>query len=580
MLRNKLVRSDGSIIDSSVIISCEFTEEVNSNTNLSVGNASASELAVEILSTIPVQQGDVFTYYIIEDGVETEIGVFNAEKSTVATKTTMRFSAYDNIIKTEKVFSDWLRDNQGLFPMTLLSLVQYACSYCGVTLATTDFRHADMSVEKFYGDNITCRQILAWASAIAGRFVRARSDGKLEFAWYVDAQHTLIAPSEAIETSRIELTDDGEGNVSIESNDLTVTDDGAGNVTLLAENLVMGTTGSGIMLTSTNVIIPFFQGTLAYENYSTSLIERVQINHAKDDVGVIYPADVTGNCFTVSENMILGVSSRADITMVAADLYLQLNSITYVPFHVTIPRTIRVRAGDIISVMDGYGNSFVSLVMKVSISPSGTSIESTGDKSYESVSAVASEKYSNLTGRMLRIEKNIDGLEITASDLAGAASSLRQDVNGFETRVGNVEGDVSTLKQNADGLTSRVSDAEGNVSSLQQTASDFTLKFQSVEGDIKSVNDDLQDKYNERVSYIRFEDGNILLGRNDSEIMLIIKNDRISFVRNVTNRPELAWFANDVLHVTEGEFMTELTIGKFAFKPNTNGNLSFKKVVT
>ena len=50
MLRNKLVRSDGSIIDSSVIISCEFTEEVNSTTNLSVGDVTASELTVEMLS--------------------------------------------------------------------------------------------------------------------------------------------------------------------------------------------------------------------------------------------------------------------------------------------------------------------------------------------------------------------------------------------------------------------------------------------------------------------------------------------------------------------------------------------------
>jgi hypothetical protein len=580
MLRNKLVRSDGSIIDSSVIISCEFTEEVNSGTNLSVGGISASELAVEILSTTPIQQGDVLTYYVIEDGVETKIGVFNAEKPTVATKTTMRFSAYDNIIKTEKQFSDWLRDNQSLFPMTLLSLVQYACSYCGVTLATTDFLHSDLSVGAFYGDGITCRQILGWASAIAGRFVRARADGKLEFAWYVHSSNIVIVPSKTRVESYVEVKDDGEGNVSLRSKALTVSDDGAGNVTLLADGLSVTTTDSGIILTTEEAVIPFFQGTLAYENYNTSLIERVQINHAKDDVGVVYPADATGNCFTVSENMILGVAGREDITQVAADLYSHLNSITYVPFHAKIPKTIRVRAGDLVSVMDGYGNSFASLVMKVSVTPSGTNIESTGDKSYGSSAAVASEKYANLTGKMLRVEKSIDGLQVTASNLEGAASSLRQDVNGFETRVGNVEGDVSTLQQSAEGLTSRVSDMEGNVSSIQQTADGFAMEFVNVKDDIKSVSDDLQSKYNERVSYIRFEDGNILLGKNDSEIMLILKNDRIAFVRNVENRPELAWFANDVLHVTEAEFMVSLDIGKFAFKPGANGNLSFKKVVT
>jgi hypothetical protein len=559
MLRNKLVRSDGSIIDSSVIISCEFTEEVNSGTNLSVGGINASEMTVEMLSTIPVQQGDIFTYYIIEDGVETKIGVFNADKPTVATKTTLRFSAYDNVIKTEKVFSDWLRDNQSLFPMSLLSLLQYACSYCGVTLATTDFPHSDLSVGAFYADNITCRQILAWAGAIAGRFIRANASGKLEFAWYANTPNIVVGPSKTISDAYVALKDDGSGNVSVQSNGLTVTDDGDGNVTLEAEGLSVTTTDSGIVLYGTTVMIPFFQGTLAYENYNTSLIERVQINHAKDDVGVIYPADATGNCFTVSSNMILGATETDDVTQVAADLYNHLSDITYVPFHATLPKTIMVRAGDVISVTDGNGQSFASLVMKMSISSSGTSIESTGDISYESVAVVASEKYANMTGKMLQIEKNIDGLKVTASDLMGASSSLRQDISGFETRVSGVEGSVTSLKQEADG---------------------FTMKFGDMEVDIKSVSDDLQNKYSERASYIQFEDGNIVLGRRDSEIILVIRNDRISFVRNVTNLPELAWFANDVLHVTDGEFMTELTIGKFAFKPGANGNLSFKKVVT
>ena len=132
MLRNKLVRSDGSIIDSSVIISCEFTEAVNSNTNLSVGDVTSSELTVEVLTTGVIQQDEVLTYSIVEDGVETKIGVFKAEKPTVATRTSMRFSAYDNVVKTEKLFSDWLRENQQLFPMPLRTLVEYACSYCPV----------------------------------------------------------------------------------------------------------------------------------------------------------------------------------------------------------------------------------------------------------------------------------------------------------------------------------------------------------------------------------------------------------------------------------------------------------------
>ena len=70
------------------------------------------------------------------------------------------------------------------------------------------------------------------------------------------------------------------------------------------------------------------------------------------------------------------------------------------------------------------------------------------------------------------------------------------------------------------------------------------------------------------------------MGQTGSDILLIIKNDRISFVKNVKDFPEIAWFTDDILHVNEGEFKTELTVGKFGFKQNENGNLSFKKVVS
>lgn len=473
MLRNKLVRSDGSIIDSSVIISCEFTEEVNSNTNLAVGDVTASELTVEILSTNPIEQDEVLTYSSIEDGVETKIGVFKAEKPTVATRTSMRFSAYDNVIKTEKLFSDWLRANQGLFPMTLLSLVEYACSHCGVVLVTTDFPHADLQVGKFYADDLTCRQILSWAAAIAGRFVRANTDGELEFAWYVATPGVVVAPSESVVDGYINVRDDGAGNVSLQSKNIDVIDDGEGNVTLLADGLPVVTTESGVTFTSEALTIPFLRDKLSYENYTTDPIERVQINHSEDDVGVIYPEDVAGNCFTISENMILGAVNRDDVTRVAMSLYSHLKGITYVPFNVTIPRTIAVRAGDIVSVTDASGYSFAGYVMKMSVTPNGTTLAATGDKSYGSNAAVASEKYGNLTGKILSISKSVEGLVIKNEALDGKISGLEVNIDGLKTYVEEAfeSGDFY----------------EKFKSEVTQTTKDITARFEDVESDIRET---------------------------------------------------------------------------------------------
>ncbi len=565
MLRNKLVRSDGSIIDSSVIISCEYTEEVNSTTNLTVGDATASELTVEILNTANIQQDEILTYYIIEDDAEKKIGVFNVEKPTVATRTSMKFSAYDNIVKTETIFSGWLRENQALFPMTLSALVTYACSYCGVTLATTDFLHADLSVNAFYADNLTCRQILMWAASIAGRFIRANEDGLLEFSWYEDASNITIYPSKSY-GNNLTVTDDGQGNLSILSDDITVIDDGEGNVTMEARNLAVLTRETGVTFAAYETL-PYLQGSLNYENYTTDLIERVQINHSEDDVGIIYPTEADGNCFTISENMILGGLDTAVVSLIAADLYEWLKDITYVPFSVTIPRSIKVRAGDIINVTDSNGNAFTSYVMKVSVAPGGTTITSTGDKSYGSNVAVSSEKYSNLTGKILSIKKSVEGLEIENKDLEGKVATLIATTDGLDSFVGD------KIKEAIDKYDVTVG------TRFSQTESSFDFKFGEVRGNIADVNEDLQTKYNERTAHIRFEDGNIILGRASSDIMLILKNDQISFVRNVTGYPEVAYISDDVLYITEGEFLTQLRIGKFGFTPGANGNLSFKKVV-
>lgn len=569
MLRNKLVRSDGSIIDSSVIISCEFTEEVNSDTNLTVGDVTASELTVEILNTVNIQQDDVLTYYIIEDDVEKKIGVFNVEKPTVATRSSMRFSAYDNIVKTEKLFSVWLRENQSLFPMTLYALVEYACAYCGLGFATATFHGGDQSINSFYADDITCRQVLNWACAVAGKYVIANADGDLEFAWYKDATNITIRPNMTeVANAAFNVVYDGDGNLDISSDDIIAIDDGEGNLSLTTRELAVLTSDTGFTLDNYKSF-PYFQGSLSYENYATDLIERVRINHAEEDVGVIYPAEADGNCFTISNNMILGVLGSSVLQEVAEDLYTLIKDVTYVPFSVTIPRTIQIRAGDIINVLDSNGKSFTSYVMRVSITPSGTTITSTGDKSYEGNVAVSSEKYSNLTGKVLLLSKSVDGLVVENKDLAGKVGSLELTTEQFKTYVA----DNYVTEDELGAYKTEVS------TQFTQTATDFEMKFNSMSSDIAGVNKDLQDKYEERTSYIKFSDGNIILGKSDSDIMLILENDRLSFVRNVSGYPEIAYISNDVLYITDGEFLTQLRIGKFGFTPGANGNLSFKKVV-
>jgi hypothetical protein len=556
MLRNKLVRSDGSIIDSSVIISCEFTEEVNNNTNLAVGDVTASELTVEILSTNAIEQDEVLTYSIIEDGVETKIGVFKAEKPTVATRTSMRFSAYDNMVKAEKVFSGWLRENRDMFPMALLTLVQQACSYCGLTLGTSAFPHADMSVNAFYADDITCRQILSWAGAIAGKFVRANADGQVEFAWYRPDTNISVLPYK-VEPSGSEVTvvDDGNGNVSIMSDDITITDDGEGNVNLNSENITVVTYDTGVMIGAYNKAFPYFQGNLSYENYNTDPVERVQIKHSEDDVGVIYPAEADGNCFTISGNMILGVADTDTVSMIASDLYTMLAAVSYTPCSITIPKTVQIRAGDIINVTDSNGNTFFTYVMKVEVTPSGTKLTSTGDKSYGSNVAVASEKLSNLTGKILEIQKTIDGLYIKNEDLEGKVGGLELTTESFKTYVEDtfVSGDEFHQYR----------------TESEQTVDSFEQRFERVEGEIDETRAHIKsglldrDGNGDPVYGIEVGQRNVVDGVETFNKFARFTTDRLSFYD--ANSTEVSYISDYKQVITNAEVLENLKVGKFVW---------------
>ncbi len=563
MLRNKLVRSDGSIIDSSVIISCDFTEGVNSNTNLSVGDATSSELTVEILSTTPIQQGEILTYYVIEDGVETKIGIFNAEKPTLATRTTMRFLAYDNVIRTEKPFSDWLRGNQSAFPMALSDLVQAACGHCDVALVDATLPNASLLINAFYADNLTCRQMLMWAGAIMGRFIRANADGEIEFAWYRPDTNVRISPSKTNDDPTIVMYDDGAGNLTVNSNKLSVTDDGFGNVTLVADGLTVATTDAGVSLTS-SVVVPYRRDGLSRENYDTDLIERVQIKHSDDDVGIIYPVDTTGNCFTISGNMLLGTCTSEQVREVAISLYEHLNAVTYVPFSVTVGRTMCVRAGDIVQITDANGYVFSSYVMKVSMTPNGTTLSASGDKNYNSNAAVASEKYENLTGKILSIQQSVDGLKIKNEDLEGKVSGLELSTESLKTYVEE----------------SFVSEDEFHQyrSEVEQTTDSIEQRFKRVEGDLYDsqahIKSGLLDDSDPSAPVYGIEVGqrNVVGGVETFDKYARFTADRLSFYD--AHDTEVAYISDYKQVITNADVLGNLKVGKFVF--DTSNGLALR----
>ena len=362
---------------------------VNAGQEFTIGSAFSDYIEAEIWAdpggSLQITAGDALTYYRQDDaGNRTKVGVFYAEKPTRTKRNSYKVTAYDTMSKLDADFSGWLRANQAQFPKTIWQLVQLACQRAGVTLASSSLPiNGSYSVQAFYADDLTCRQIISWAAEAAGCYAHMNADGKLQFLTYTDKRSTV-----------------------------KITPDGASNSTA------------------------YYADSLSYEDYTVKAIEKVQIRQSDSDVGVIYPDSTTAtNTYAVQGNLLLTTGIEANLKSVVQNLYNVLKNVTYTPCKVSVPSSSGLACGQIVHVKDARGREFDTYLMSATISSGKASFESVGSASRESSSAVNSQSYKNLTGKMLEIKTSVDGLEVKASDLTGKYTDLKATVDGLSSEV-------------------------------------------------------------------------------------------------------------------------------------------------
>ena len=373
----------------SAVKSLTLHTAVNAGQEFTIGSAFSDYIEAEIWAdpggSLQITAGDALTYYRQDDaGNRTKVGVFYAEKPTRTKRNSYKVTAYDTMSKLDADFSGWLHANQAQFPKTIWQLVQLACRRAGVTLASSSLPiNGSYSVQAFYADDLTCRQIISWAAEAAGCYAHMNADGKLQFLTYSDKRSTA-----------------------------KITPDGASNSTA------------------------YYADSLSYEDYTVKAIEKVQIRQSDSDVGVIYPDSTTAtNTYAVQGNLLLTTGTEANLKSVVQNLYNVLKNVTYTPCKVSVPSSSGLACGQIVHIKDARGREFDTYLMSATISSGKASFESVGSASRESSSAVNSQSYKNLTGKMLEIKTSVDGLEVKASDLTGKYTDLKATVDGLSSEV-------------------------------------------------------------------------------------------------------------------------------------------------
>lgn len=388
MVKNILVLDDGTeiaagTVGQNAILSLTCTETVSKTTDLCPGAACSNKLEITIWvepgTDLPITSGTRLTHYRETSGQRTLAGTYWAVKPTSQTRNTYKIYAYDAVSLLDGVQSTWLRSIQDQFPMTLWKFAGLVAQRCGVTIVNSSLpRNGTYLVQAFYADNLTGRQLLAWVAEASCTFLRATSDGKIEFAWY-----TNYSTSQSI--------------------------------------------GPTV----------YIRDGLSHDKFQTAPVVKVQIRQSDDDVGVLYPSDESGsNALVIQGNLLLTSATADALKPVAQAIFETMQGVTYTPLKVIVPADFPLPApGNIVSVTDARGNVLSSYIMNRTISGQQVTLESTGNATRDGTAAVNEQSYKNLTGKMLEIKTSVDGLEVKASDLTGKYTDLKATVDGLSSEV-------------------------------------------------------------------------------------------------------------------------------------------------
>ena len=474
MYRHLLILPDGTEIFSgaereNVLQSVTVTRSVNAGQELTLGSACAGELRAELITPnggLSLAAGDAVTVFRVDETeARTQMGIFYLEKPERGSAHTLQLTGYDAVSRLDTDLTGWLKDLDQ-WPYAALEFARMVCTRCGLTLLNEEIPNGDFYLEPFSGEGITGRQLIQWLGQIFGRFCRATAEGQLEFAWYAPNDQVTITPH--------------------------------------------GEDGS----------VFYYGGQLQYADYETAPIEKIQLRQNAQDVGTVWPNEAgEKNTYVLENNPMLANSGAEALLPVAQTLFAHLQGVCFTPCTVTIPATPGIGAGDILTLTDANGKTITTWVMKKTANGLQDTLECTGSYRRDSVSVVNNRSYQALTGKVLNLRLDVDGLKLENKDTGGKLASINLDLEKIRSRMERQEATTeglqssfSTLTQTAEGLSLELETIRRNGTDQVKTAMGYTFNDQGLH--ISRPDSDMENLLDHTGMYVRRNSQVVLQANN------------------------------------------------------------------
>ncbi len=390
---------DGTVLnlDKSRITSMKGEDAVSQIGQFTIGAAIINKLTLGINNMDDAYSDYDFTGAVIRPSVGLQLsetietlpkGVFTADDPRNRSSV-ISLLALDNMTRFDKPFKDVVQS----FPCEAGILLDTVCIHCGVMLATSVFPKSDYIIQNRPEDDaINCREVVSWIAQLGGNFARCNTAGSLEIKWYdFEAFESNLIDGGAFDNSTPYSTGD-----NVDGGDFT--DYNTGDVA----------DGGNF------VDMDKYHNIYAINSLSTStddvVITGISVTDSSDTPNTVLFGE-SGYVISIEGNKL--IQSQSEAEEIASFVGAKIVGMRFRPMETRVRSDFSREAGDIAYIHDRKGNTYQTLLSRVSW---GVHQNDAISCDAEPPARNSSTRYSITTKAVVEARKTMD-IKLTAYDL-------------------------------------------------------------------------------------------------------------------------------------------------------------------
>lgn len=176
-------------------------------------------------------------------------------------------------------------------------------------------------------------------------------------------------------------------------------------------------------------------------DYVTEAIDKVIIRMDEEDIGAV--AGYGANAYIIQGNMYFYGLSATELQSVADAIFDELEGFTFQPLTSEQMYNPIYELGDLITVPDGFENSYQSIILNRSTDLQRETVSAKGLSEYSQAASYSNTSLIALLGKTNRLHRDIEETRSTITDVEqGLQTEIRQTAEGLEIQIADLQSQI------------------------------------------------------------------------------------------------------------------------------------------